>query len=267
MKRLGVILAAVIFAVGGAAGGYFIAKSDIDRTVSETVLGAATDGMDGLNGVNGKDGVNGTNGTDGTNGIDGQTPHIGDNGNWFVGETDTGVLAAGVNGVNGVDGNQNIRQLIWQPSAFGEYKKVDDLYTAFLKEGETSLSGHMTLLPLGLFAIRSYSESWYYTDTSYLSYSSSQIDLVYYNGVPYQASFLSNYRVYANFVGYPDLSLDASERKLEFFIDSFSFEFSSYNSISGSVNHVYDYRVTDISQCPVLVTFTVADIASLEVVT
>ena len=31
-------------------------------------------------------------------------PHIGDNGNWFIGDTDTGVKAAGENGKDGVDG-------------------------------------------------------------------------------------------------------------------------------------------------------------------
>ncbi len=34
----------------------------------------------------------------GDNGVDGITPHIGDNGNWFIGETDTGVNAEGNGG-------------------------------------------------------------------------------------------------------------------------------------------------------------------------
>lgn len=41
-------------------------------------------------------GADGANGAAGTNGI---TPHIGDNGNWYIGETDTGVAAAGQDGV------------------------------------------------------------------------------------------------------------------------------------------------------------------------
>jgi uncharacterized repeat protein (TIGR02543 family) len=36
----------------------------------------------------------GSNGTNGTNGTDGQTPHIGNNGNWWIGTTDTGVSAS-----------------------------------------------------------------------------------------------------------------------------------------------------------------------------
>ena len=54
------------------------------------------DGKDGINGKDGKDGVDGKdgkNGKDGSNGTDGQTPYIGDNGNWWIGDFDTGVLA------------------------------------------------------------------------------------------------------------------------------------------------------------------------------
>lgn len=34
----------------------------------------------------------------------GITPHVGANGNWFIGETDTGVIAEGKNGKDGADG-------------------------------------------------------------------------------------------------------------------------------------------------------------------
>lgn len=43
-------------------------------------------------------------GQDGVSGADGITPHIGDNGNWFIGETDTNKPSQGANGVNGNDG-------------------------------------------------------------------------------------------------------------------------------------------------------------------
>lgn len=36
----------------------------------------------------------------------GNTPFIGDNGNWWIGATDTGVKAAGIDGTNGVDGEK-----------------------------------------------------------------------------------------------------------------------------------------------------------------
>lgn len=43
-------------------------------------------------------------GQDGVSGADGITPHIGNNGNWFIGETDTNKPSQGANGVNGNDG-------------------------------------------------------------------------------------------------------------------------------------------------------------------
>ena len=61
-------------------------------------------------GADGKDGINGKNGTDGI------TPTIGENGNWWIGDTDTGVSvqgdkgdkgdtgAVGEDGVKGADG-------------------------------------------------------------------------------------------------------------------------------------------------------------------
>lgn len=44
-------------------------------------------------GSNGTDGTDGKDGTDGTNGTDGLTPHIGENGNWWIGDKDTGIQA------------------------------------------------------------------------------------------------------------------------------------------------------------------------------
>lgn len=48
--------------------------------------------------------VTGTTGATGADGEDGITPHIGDNGNWFIGETDTGVAAQGETGATGATG-------------------------------------------------------------------------------------------------------------------------------------------------------------------
>lgn len=61
-------------------------------------------GLDGKDGADGKDGTNGQNGSDGK---DGKTPFIGENGNWWIGEIDTGIKAAGTDGkdgINGIDG-------------------------------------------------------------------------------------------------------------------------------------------------------------------
>ena len=43
-------------------------------------------------------------GADGAAGADGITPHIGDNGNWYIGLTDTGKPSRGAAGANGKDG-------------------------------------------------------------------------------------------------------------------------------------------------------------------
>ena len=37
-------------------------------------------------------------------GADGITPHIGEDGNWFIGDTDTGISAKGIPGERGQDG-------------------------------------------------------------------------------------------------------------------------------------------------------------------
>lgn len=45
-----------------------------------------------------------TPGPTGASGTDGITPHIGDNGNWFIGDTDTGIAATGPAGADGTNG-------------------------------------------------------------------------------------------------------------------------------------------------------------------
>lgn len=47
----------------------------------------------------------GVDGNPGTAGADGVTPHIGDNGNWFLGAEDTGKPSRGAIGAPGKDGN------------------------------------------------------------------------------------------------------------------------------------------------------------------
>ena len=70
-----------------------------DDTLMDTgyVIGAdGKDGRDGVDGRDGRDGADGRDGFDGTNGkdgVDGQTPYIGKNGNWWIGNEDTGVKA------------------------------------------------------------------------------------------------------------------------------------------------------------------------------
>ncbi len=71
-------------------------------------------------------GADGINGADGRDGADGKTPFVGENGNWWIGTTDTGVKAEGANGANGVDGADG-RQI--------EIQKTD-LYIQWRYEGE-----------------------------------------------------------------------------------------------------------------------------------
>ena len=63
------------------------------------------DGANGKDGINGKDGADGKDGIDGKDGADGNTPFIGENGNWWIGTTDTGVKAAGIDGEKGDKGD------------------------------------------------------------------------------------------------------------------------------------------------------------------
>lgn len=68
------------------------------------VKATGANGADGKDGEDGKDGVDGENGADGAPGKDGLTPYIGENGNWWIGDTDTGVKAAGDDGKDGANG-------------------------------------------------------------------------------------------------------------------------------------------------------------------
>ena len=66
------------------------------------------DGAKGADGSNGKDGTNGKDGADGkpgAAGADGVTPHIGDNGNWYIGDDDTGKPSRGGKGDKGDPGS------------------------------------------------------------------------------------------------------------------------------------------------------------------
>ncbi len=72
--------------------------------IGTTDTGVRAGGKDGTDGKDGADGKDGTNGTNGTNGKDGKTPFIGDNGNWWIGTTDTGIKANGADGTNGTNG-------------------------------------------------------------------------------------------------------------------------------------------------------------------
>ena len=62
------------------------------------------DGAHEFNVMNGTNGTNGKDGTDGTDGADGITPTIGANGNWYLGNADTGKPSRGATGETGAAG-------------------------------------------------------------------------------------------------------------------------------------------------------------------
>ena len=74
--------------------------TDKSGTTEAQVLNGK-DGRDGTDGAPGRDGVDGQPGKDGKDGI---TPTIGDNGNWFLGGTDTGKPSRGADGATGATG-------------------------------------------------------------------------------------------------------------------------------------------------------------------
>lgn len=61
-------------------------------------------GPQGPKGETGPQGIQGLKGDPGTAGADGITPHIGDNGNWYIGSTDTGKPSRGATGAKGEPG-------------------------------------------------------------------------------------------------------------------------------------------------------------------
>ena len=63
-------------------------------------------GKTGATGPQGPQGKTGETGATGPQGAQGETPYIGENGNWFVGELDTGVQAQGAQGPKGEQGPQ-----------------------------------------------------------------------------------------------------------------------------------------------------------------
>lgn len=70
--------------------------------------------------LKGLKGDKGDNGTNGQNGQPGLTPHIGENGNWWVGNSDLGVKAQGNPGTNGQDGQPGRDGQPGQPGRDGQ---------------------------------------------------------------------------------------------------------------------------------------------------
>lgn len=80
----------------GANGNWFLGTTDTNKP---------SRGATGAKGDPGAAGAKGDPGEPGAAGKDGTTPHIGANGNWYIGSTDTGVSAKGVKGDKGDPGS------------------------------------------------------------------------------------------------------------------------------------------------------------------
>lgn len=81
-------------------------KTALDELVPKSHSHANKDVLDKLSVSNGKLQYNGSNvGLKGDKGTNGTTPHIGDNGNWYLGTTDTGKPSRGAKGNPGKNGS------------------------------------------------------------------------------------------------------------------------------------------------------------------
>jgi hypothetical protein len=104
---------AIIQGAQGATGaqGAQGAQGAVGAQGAQGAVGAQ--GAPGIQGIQGNQGNNGAQGVQGVQGIPGVTPHIdGATGNWFIGATDTGIKAQGINGLDGQDGVG----VVWQPA-------------------------------------------------------------------------------------------------------------------------------------------------------
>ena len=86
------------------ADGYVQYSNDDGATWENLIAIADLKGADGKDGTDGTDGAPGKDGADGAPGKDGVTPTIGANGNWYLGDEDTGKPSRGATGPQGADG-------------------------------------------------------------------------------------------------------------------------------------------------------------------
>ena len=110
-------------------------------SVDGAVIATVEDGADGAQGKDGADGSNGKDGADGkpgAAGADGITPHIGGNGNWYLGDTDTGVSAGG----GTADAVLYTAQTLTGPQQLQARKNI-----GALGHNSPQVQGYMTLTP------------------------------------------------------------------------------------------------------------------------
>lgn len=82
-------------------------------------------------------GVQSLPGDQGEQGEPGIIPHVGDNNNWFIGDTDTGILARGTDGDDGSDGQEGSTPIVDEDTGNWFINGVDTGYTAVGVDGVT----------------------------------------------------------------------------------------------------------------------------------
>lgn len=121
-----------------------ITITDKSGTTEAQVLNGK-DGRDGTDGAPGRDGVDGQPGKDGTDGI---TPTIGDNGNWYLGGTDTGKPSRGADGATGATGATGAQGPAGTDGKSAYQYAVDGGYTGTEEEFAAKMAQEMpTTLP------------------------------------------------------------------------------------------------------------------------
>ena len=111
---------------GGSTWTNLITVADLKGAKGDT---GAT-GPAGPQGPAGAPGKGGADGKPGAAGADGITPHIGDNGNWHIGSTDTGKPSRGAVGLQGKPGKTPVRGTDYWTAA-DKQEIVNDIHPAF----------------------------------------------------------------------------------------------------------------------------------------
>lgn len=106
-------------------------KTALDELVPKSHSHANKDALDKISVSNGKLQYNGSNvGLKGDKGTDGTTPHIGDNGNWYLGTTDTGKPSRGAKGDKGDPGAPGANKADYQARFDGKFLQIAYSYVA-----------------------------------------------------------------------------------------------------------------------------------------
>lgn len=133
-----------------------------DKTVTPVTV-QKTDGSSQIFNVEAKNGIDGQNGKDGTNGQDGLTPTIGDNGNWYLGDTDTGKPSRGEVGPS--------------PNLSNYVKNTD--YASASKAGVLKINGNAARISSdGVLSAAEVSEEQYKTTVNSIFISKGTLDNV-----------------------------------------------------------------------------------------